>query len=190
MQKFIQKLATDNLGDEQIEKIVAVCNSISVKKNEILIKHNTLCDNGYFIIKGGFICRFRDDEKDIQKTVNFYLEDFQSTFTCVDSYLSGNLTSCEIVAICDSEIVQMRKCDMDRLANQDSEIYRFLHFIISTVLIEENEMKMKIISETSEGLYNFLINKCTSVIRMVPSKFIAEFMGITPEWLSKLRKRK
>jgi hypothetical protein len=84
----------------------------------------------------------------------------------------------------------MRKCDMDRLANQDAEIFKFLHSIISTVLIEENEMKMKIISETSESLYNFLINKCKPVIRMVPSKYIAEFMGITPEWLSKLRKLK
>jgi hypothetical protein len=61
--------------------------------------------------------------------------------------------------------------------------------LVTQALQEENDFKLKIISYSSERLYNYLITHCTKVIQQVPSKFIAEFMGISSEWLSKLKHR-
>jgi hypothetical protein len=61
--------------------------------------------------------------------------------------------------------------------------------LITQALQEENDFKLKIISYSSERLYSYLITHCPKVIQQVPSKFIAEFMGISSEWLSKLKHR-
>jgi hypothetical protein len=62
--------------------------------------------------------------------------------------------------------------------------------LIYETLAVENNLKNKVISESSENLYKYLIASCPQVIKVVSSKYIAEFMGITPEWLSKLKKLK
>jgi hypothetical protein len=42
---------------------------------------------------------------------------------------------------------------------------------------------------SNEEIYNYLIDECNSVIKNVPSKYIAEFIGISAEWLSKTKKK-
>jgi hypothetical protein len=61
--------------------------------------------------------------------------------------------------------------------------------MLTQALQEENDFKLKIISYSTERLYSYLIEHCPEVIQKVPSKFIAEFMGISSEWLSKLKHR-
>ncbi len=44
-------------------------------------------------------------------------------------------------------------------------------------------------SYSNEKIYNYLIEECNSVIKNVPSKYIAEFIVISAEWLSKTKKK-
>ena len=39
-----------------------------------------------------------------------------------------------------------------------------------------------------KDIYEYLIDKCNPVIKHVPAKYIAEFIGITAEWYSKLKR--
>jgi hypothetical protein len=92
-------------------------------------------------------------------------------------------------AIAHSELLEFNKADMDAIMLEDIEFFKFYHLIVTQALQEENDFKLKIISYSSERLYSYLIKCCPEVIQKVPSKFIAEFMGISPEWLSKLKNR-
>jgi hypothetical protein len=189
MNKFLQSLHASNIAPDKIENILSKAKLLNVKSQSLLIKTNTICDKAYFVLKGGFVCRYIDRELEIEKTINFYLEDFHPFMSCVDSYFSETKTKCELRAIANSEVIEFDKKDIDRIIFQDINLFQFYHSLVTQALQEENDFKLKIISYPSERLYSYLITHCPKVVQQVPSKFIAEFMGISSEWLSKLKHR-
>jgi hypothetical protein len=189
MNKFLQSLQTSNILPDKIENIISKGKLLHIKSQSLLIKPNTICDKAYFVLKGGFVCRYIDEELEIEKTINFYLEDFHPFMSCVDSYFLETKTQCELRAIAHSEVIEFNKKDIDTIISQDIDLFKFYHSLVTQALQEENDFKLKIISYSSERLYSYLITHCPKVVQQVPSKFIAEFMGISSEWLSKLKHR-
>jgi hypothetical protein len=189
MNKFLQALQASNMSPDNIENIISKGKVLHIKNHSLLIKHNKICDKAYFVLKGGFVCRYIDEELEIEKTINFYLEDFHPFMSCVDSYFSGTKTQCELRAIAHSEVIEFNKKDIDSIISQDIDLFMFYHSLVTKALQEENNFKLKIIAYSSERLYSYLIAHCPQIIQLVPSKFIAEFMGISSEWLSKLKHR-
>jgi hypothetical protein len=190
MQKFIEQLYLSKLSHVQVEKMLSISHLKKIKKNELLLRSKTICDKSFFLVEGAFVCRYIDEDNAIRKIINFFLEDFQNTFICNDSFFTGKKTNYEIVALVDSKFIEIKKSDLDSLYLNDRELFQFAYNLIYETLAVENNLKNKVISESSENLYKYLIANCPQVIKVVPSKYIAEFMGITPEWLSKLKKVK
>ena len=189
MTKFFDQLQSANISLDLIENLLAKGKLLQVKSKSLLVQPGTICDKVYFVLKGGFVCRFIDKELEIEKTINFYLDDFHPFMSCVDSYFSETQTHCELRAIAYSEVLEFDKKDIDAIVLEDIVFFQFYHFMLTKILQEENDFKIKIISYSSEVLYSFLIAICPEVIRQVPSRFVAEFMGISPEWLSKLKNK-
>jgi hypothetical protein len=189
MHKFLQLLQSSNISPALVENLVGKGKILQVKSQALLVKANTICDKMYFIMKGGFVCRYIDKQAEVEKTINFYLDDFHPFMSCVDSYFSETITQCELRAITHSEVIEFDKKDVDAFLEEDIHFFKFYHFMLTQALQEENDFKLKIISYSSERLYSYLIEHCPEVIQKVPSKFIAEFMGISSEWLSKLKHR-
>jgi hypothetical protein len=189
MEELISILRKSDLSLEQIDKILLICKIKTIDKNEILVENGTVCDKAFLVLKGGFVNQFVDNENDTVVSISFHLEDFQSMFTCNDSYFTGKATNCQIKAMCDSSVVEILKSDLEELYKVDLGIFQYNYEIISKMLMIENELKIKVLTESSEDLYGYLMLNCGSLIKIAPSKYIAEFMGISPEWLSKLKRK-
>jgi len=54
---------------------------------------------------------------------------------------------------------------------------------IVEVLIYESELKSRLITYNSAEFYEHLCENYPEIIKQVPSKYIAEFMRISPGWL-------
>ena len=189
MTKLFEELQSANISLVQIEKLLSKGKLLQVKSKSLLVQPGTICDKVYFVLKGGFVCRFIDKELEIEKTINFYLEDLHPFMSCVDSYFSETQTDCELRAVAYSEVLEFDKKDIDAIVLEDIVFFQFYHFMVTRAFQEENNFKLKIISYSSQRLYSYLITNCPEVIRQVPSKFVAEFMGISAEWLSKLKNK-
>jgi hypothetical protein len=109
--------------------------------------------------------------------------------TCVDSFFAGTKTQCEIRCISNAEVIEFDKKEMETLIFQDLQLLQIYHALVITALQEINDFEMKIIAYSSERLYHYLITTHPIIIQQVPAKYIAEFMGISSEWLSKLKHR-
>ena len=116
-------------------------------------------------------------------------EEFHPFMSCVDSFFSGEKTSCELRAIAHSKIIALSMKDLRPMLHEDLQLFRFYHSIVLRALQEETSFRSKIISYSSERLYQHLLYHFPIIIREVPTKYIAEFMGISPEWLTKLKSR-
>jgi hypothetical protein len=154
----------------------------------VLVSSRTICDKVYFLIDGVFVCRFISEENEIKKAVNFYIENVHSFFTCADGYFSDRPTNCELRAIKDSTVIELSRDDINLIIKEDHGVFMFYHHEVCKGLLEENELKNKIITETSENLYKYMVSEYPGLLKFVSTKYIAEFMGITPEWLSKIKR--
>jgi len=189
MNQLIEELSKSKIPNETIEKIMGLGKLVKVKSQTKLVRHNQVCTKVYLVLKGGFVCRFIDEALEIEKTINFFFPDFHPFMTCVDSFFSGTKTQCEIRCISNAEVIEFDKKDIETLIFQDLQLLQIYHALVTTALQEINDFEMKIIAYSSERLYNYLITTHPIIIQQVPAKYIAEFMGISSEWLSKLKHR-
>jgi hypothetical protein len=86
-------------------------------------------------------------------------------------------------------IIQFTKADMEKLITKhpDLGIFYYNHIIVNA-LRQEATFRKILNSLSNEEMYHYLINECNAIIKNVPSKYIAEFMGISAEGLSKTKK--
>jgi hypothetical protein len=181
-------LSNFDLSKAQIEKIVTIGKIIRVKNNSVLVRNNSICDKAYFLLEGVFVCSYINEEKDLSKAVGFYIENVHRFFTCTDAFLFAQQTNYELRAIKKAIVIELSRDDIEDIVKDDIGLFRFYFQVVAKGLFEANELKSKMITESSENLYKYLTLKYPGLLKHISSKYIAEFMGITPEWLSKIRK--
>ena len=189
-QKLFDQLTQFGLSESFVAGAIKKGKPIKIKKRNTLIEAGEICNKGFFILEGGFVSRLIDPKTKEGKTVNFFLADFHPFMSCVDSYFTENKTSLELLAIMDSTIIEFSKKDLDALMAENKDFHLYFNSLIIKALSEETQFKNMLITSSNEEIYEFLIRHCESVIKNTPSKFIAEFMGISPEWLSKTRAKR
>ncbi|MEM6320858.1 MAG: hypothetical protein AAF960_24545 [Bacteroidota bacterium] len=186
---YLENLRSLRITDETIQEMKAHIKIVPVKSKDTLIIPGKVCKNVYLVVNGGFVCRYIHEKTATAKTINFYLFDLHPIMACLDSYFTQTPTNCELRAITDSVVATLPKTIVDILVEQDKYFAKFYHQVVSTAMMEENEVKTKLIAYSSKEKYDFIVQEMPSVIRIVPSKYIAEFCGISAEWLSKLKKQ-
>ncbi|WP_028663752.1 Crp/Fnr family transcriptional regulator [Runella zeae] len=189
-QLLLQELLKANVSSDSVRKLLEIIKFQEVKNQQLLVIPGEICDKIFFVLEGGFVCRYVDEANEVEKTINFYLDNLHPFMSCVDSFFSELPTRCELRAISGAKVLVLSKKDLQLLMSEDMALFRFYHSMVTKALQEENDLKLKLIAYTSEQLYQYLISQLPVVIQRVPSRFIAEFMGISPEWLSKLKHRK
>ncbi|MCC6462074.1 MAG: Crp/Fnr family transcriptional regulator [Saprospiraceae bacterium] len=159
-----------------------------VPSNRVLLAPGKVCTQVYFVVEGCFVCRYINEHEGTAKTINFYANDLHPFMACIDSYFSQTPTRCELRAVSDATVVSFPKQALDQLLETDEALRRFYYSVVIQALTEENDLKLKLIAYSSAELYRYIVQELPMVIQKVPAKYIAEFMGISAEWLSKLKK--
>ncbi|MEM1122420.1 MAG: hypothetical protein AAGJ18_18385 [Bacteroidota bacterium] len=188
IRNYLQNLRGIKVSEESTQLIRNHLKVVTVKSKDTLIFPGKICKYIYLVIQGGFVCRYMH-KTGTAKTINFYLTDLHPIMACLDSYFTQTPTSCELKAVAESTVIGIPKTIIDTLKEEDRYFEKFYHQVVSTAMIEENDLKMKLIAYSSKEKYEFILQEMPAVIRAVPSKYIAEFCGVSAEWLSKLKKQ-
>ena len=92
-----------------------------------------------------------------------------------------------IHAIEPAEVYVLHYDDLMRLCDADHEIERWFRKIITGSLILSQYRMDSIQFETAQQRYDKLMEKRSHIIQRVPLAYIASFLGITQETLSRIR---
>ena len=177
-----------HLSPDSINKLLDIGKIVFVKNKTNLVHIGDINQNCYFIIEGGFVARsFYFDSQKIAAS-NFFLNDYFPFMGCIDSFFTGSKTKTELIAIKNSMVLAFHKPAFEKLMAENQDILLLYIQMMTEVLRNETELKTVLIGSSKKDIYGYLIEKCNPVIKNVPAKYIAEFMGITAEWYSKLKK--
>ena len=103
------------------------------------------------------------------------------------SLISQKPGAYNIVALEDSELFLLAKCNQDNLYREIPKFERFFRIIIENSLVAYRQRLMDSISLSAEEQYQNFCKKYPTLLNRLPQKEIAAYLGVTPEFLSKMK---
>lgn len=168
------------LGISQIE---------TIPKNKILIPAGKKCRYGYIVLEGAFVMQYVGNNG-IPRTVSFHLNNHHPYMAPAEAFFMGTLSEYQVKAVDESIVLRISSTDIERLKATHVEFDKSHSETLLEYLIKQDKMKTKLVMLKPEELYHDMIKNEPYIIESFPSKYIAEYIGISREWLSKLRSRK
>lgn len=182
---------------EHIEKIVVLNESeklvlskyiriIQLENKEFLLKDGQVCRNLYFVEKG-CLRMFFINKKASEQIVQFALENWW--MSDYFSFMNNNPSDYYIQAIEKSEICAIDIQLFEELLLELPKLERYFRIIMQKG-VAATQRRSKLMYEMSkEEFYIHFSTAFPEFIQRVPQYMIASYLGITPEYLSELRKK-
>jgi CRP-like cAMP-binding protein len=180
----ISKLIT--LTEEEEEIFLSSFQTKKVKRHQFLGEAGEVSRYQYFVLKG-CLRLFYIDENGFEHNVQFAVEDWW--IGDMASFLTQKPASLFVEALEDSEVLRIDYNSMEELYIKIPRLERFFRILIQNAFISFQQRIVSTISNPAEERYLEFINKYPFFEQRLPQIHIASFLGITPEFLSKIRKK-
>jgi len=156
-----------------------------LKKKEFLLKDGKVCDFIGFIADGAI--RHFHIKDGIEKTCDISFEN--SWVTDFQSFNQNTICIMNLQAMENTNVFIIRRANLYKLYKECSKYETFGRLMAEQVAQRATEIAMSLSSEKPEERFRNLIAKRTDLFQRVPQKYIANYLGISPESLSRIRNR-
>ena len=155
------------------------------KKGEIITRKGEI-ENYLSFIESGIV-RYYIPEVENELTFHFC---FDKEFTCAyDSFLCQNPSEYQLQALTDIEIWSIRYEDLQKVYLQ-TKVGNYLgRFAAEKLYLAKSKREMSLLKYTAKERYLNLFEENPEIIEKIPLKYIASYIGITPQGLSRIRKQ-
>ena len=166
------------------EHFASFCEMVHFKKNEIIKAADSTERNGYFILSGsGGVFVWKENN---YVCLDLMYED--AFFADYMSLITGQPSPIETMALENSEMLKIPKANIEQLKQTPMGQLIFLISAESSY-VEKQEQQIDLLLKTAEQRYKDLLLKQPQLIQRTPQKFIASYLGITTQSLSRIRKK-
>ncbi|MCA0233552.1 MAG: Crp/Fnr family transcriptional regulator [Bacteroidetes bacterium] len=171
------------LSSTEKKALAPLCSELKLKKNEELQPIGHTCRNIYFIKKGVARIYYYKDGVDITESFSFE----GNVIVRVESLFLGIPSQKAIQVLEESEIVAIHAPGLFRLYDTFPLIERLFRKIFEKGYVETVQRLESLQFHTAEERYKALLNENADVLRRIPLKYIASYLGITQVSLSRIR---
>jgi len=175
------------LDDRSFEILCQYIEPIAVKKKEHLLKEGQICQSIYFVEKGCLRMFFVTDKLSEQIT-QFALD----TWWIADFHSFNNQLPSEyfIQAVEKSEILAINMLAYESMLKELPQMERYMRIVMQRAWAAA-QVRIKCMYELSkEEFYHHFCTSFPEFVQRVPQYMIASYLGLTPEYVSELRKKK
>jgi CRP/FNR family transcriptional regulator, anaerobic regulatory protein len=156
-----------------------------VKRRQTILQEGMICKHYSFVVKGCFRM-YSIDEKGVEHNIQFVAEN--DWITDIGSFYSDKPSKLFIEALEPSVILQIEKLDLYFLYLSIPKLGRIFKVIIENKFVELQTRVLQNISSTALQRYQSFLDQYPGIAKRIPNTQIASYLGITPEFLSKIRK--
>ena len=174
-----------DLTEEEDALFQSVLTPKKLKKKAHVFEQGELCGSRYFITKG-CMRLYYIDPKGNEQILHFGIENWW--ITDYDSLLNKAPSTLNLQAIEPAELLVLKEVDLEEIYKQIPALERFFRIIMERTYIAGQRRLEYMFSLSSEELYDHFITANPSFIQRIPQYMLASYLGITPEYLSALRK--
>jgi CRP-like cAMP-binding protein len=156
------------------------------KAKTLILRAGEVCTHSYFV-ESGLLRSF---------TINDHIVEHVMSFACAGwwigdmySLLSQQPGTLFIEVMEDAEVVLLSKENQEFLYAALPKLERFFRILTENSLVANQERLMDNLSLTAEERFEKFCKRYPSLIQQVPQKQIASYIGVTPEFFSKMKSK-
>ena len=157
-----------------------------VLKGDILLKQGEVTKYGY-LVKNGCLKSYTLDNSGKEHILQFAPEDWM--ISDLDSFTNQIPSIIYIEAIEDSEVVLISKSDIKDIKQLEKPELIEIATKFRNNLIATNKRVIGLLSATAEQRYTDFTLLYPTLVQRLPLKLIASYIGVTPEYLSEIRRK-
>ncbi|RIV24046.1 Crp/Fnr family transcriptional regulator [Fibrisoma montanum] len=155
-----------------------------LKEGDFLLEEGRICTHLYYVDKG--LLRFFVWKDGVDKTKFFTFDDY--LFTSQYSFSTRKPATENIQAIEACSLLQISYSDLQTLYDQIPNWRKFIQSVIQEVSHFTEEILTELQTETAENRYRRMLTEEPAMIQRIPLKYLASYLGIAPQSLSRIRK--
>ena len=165
------------------DAILDVLSEVKAKKNQDLQSIGQACKTIYFVLDGAARIYYYKDGKDVTEHFAFQ----NDMIIRAESLFTGRPSHKAIQAISDTTFMAIPSNPLFTLFDQHHEIERLFRKIIERSYVDTINRLESLQFHTADERYSALIEKSPEVVREIPLRHIASYLGITQVSLSRIR---
>lgn len=176
-----------DLDKEEETFFISLITSKEVAKKTLILKEGQVCKYISYVHSGA-LRAFHIDKEGKEATIMFAVADWW--VTDMFCFLNEKHAMTNIEAINDSCIFQLSKAHLEKLFYSVPKFERFFRILMQNAYIREQLRIIENLSLSAEERYKSFLLKYPDITKAITQKQIASYLGITPEFLSAIRKNK
>jgi len=155
----------------------------TLKRNDFLITKGQVESNLFFVIRGSM--RIYYPHRDDEICVGFAHEG--NLICSYPSFIRNQPSEYFIQALAKTDVMAIRRQDFYGLFDAHPRIERAWRMLEEEALLGKIEREVEMLTFTPEERYHRLLERSSHIFQTIPRKYIASYLRMTPETLSRIR---
>jgi CRP-like cAMP-binding protein len=182
---FFNKLIP--LNSEEKRLVIDFFKPRLYRKRQYVLQEGDVCTQFYFVVRG-CLRMYKIDEKGSTHVLQFAAENYW--ISDIGSFHGVKPSALNIDALEDTVVLQISRDDLISLYMQAPKFDRIFRVLSENSFTRLQERLLQNISSTAEGRYQSFLEVYPHLLNRLSQVQIAAFLGITPEFLSRLRNKR
>lgn len=158
--------------------------TIDLSRNQLLKRENTIDQNVYYITSGSLKIFMNDEEE--ERIIRFGYQ--QNLIVCLDSFISDKKSNLIIQSIKKTTLKVATKNDFLSFIQQDIAYINVWINILQDLILQQLEREKDLLTYAPKQRYLNVLQRSPQLFQEIPNKYIANYLRMTPETLSRLKK--
>lgn len=185
LKEYIEKFVM--LTDEEKNQFCSYFREVTIKKRQFIVQPNFTAKQRNFIVKGAFrsyVVSDKGEEHTIQLAIeNWWISDF-------NSYIYQQPATMFIVALEESTLLQIDFDKEQELKKSSHKFETFFRIMAEKGLAFEHRRITTNLTQTAQERYENFVSNFSHIAQRVPQYALASYLGMTTEFLSKIRNKR
>ena len=175
-----------SLTAEEIDFFTSLLKARFLASGEFLLREGDICKYESFVNKG-CLKTYYVDENGFEHIIDFSIEEWWADD--LYSLLTQTASKSNIKAIENTDILQIGKTDLELLYQKIPKFERFFRILFQNAFITQREQINLALSASAQERYLLFLKKKPYAEKRFSQKDIASYLGVTPQFLSTLKKK-
>lgn len=182
---FIKQIIPLNINEA--EEIANKFHFTKIEKNSLFLKEDEVSDD-YFYLQKGLMRVFLYDLEGNEITMDIFTEN--NIVFEITSFFNRVKSESNVQALTDCIGYRISYEELNKLFHDKPTFRDFGRAILVKEFIASKKRNYAMINQTAEQRYQHLLTSRPEILKHVPLKFIASYLGVTDSTLSRIRKKK
>jgi CRP/FNR family transcriptional regulator, anaerobic regulatory protein len=187
MELIIQNISKHvSLEPEEEKLFLSKIETKQFKAKTMLLHSGEISKSAYFV-NSGILRSFTINDNIMEHILHFACKGWW--IGDMYSYISGKAGNLFIEVLEDAEVVIITKENQEKLYEEIPKLERFFRILAENSLVTHQERLMDNLSLSAEERFEKFCKKYPTLIQKLSQKQIASYIGVTPEFFSKMKSR-